>query len=75
MLTESLLIALIGGGLGAVLAEVGVRALVSLLPAGFPRAHDIHVNTWVFAFTLLVVGQFGFPQGRFGIPIREIMFP
>ncbi len=54
MLTESLLIALLGGGLGAAMAEGGVRALVSLLPAGFPRAHDIHVNGLVFAFTLLV---------------------
>ncbi|MGA9670593.1 MAG: ABC transporter permease [Terracidiphilus sp.] len=54
MLTESLLIALLGGGLGAVLAEGGVKALVALLPAGFPRAHEIHVNTAVFGFTLLV---------------------
>jgi predicted permease len=54
MLTESLLIALLGGGLGAVLAEFGVRGLVFLLPAGFPRAHDIHINALVFAFTFLV---------------------
>ncbi|HEY1902046.1 MAG TPA: ABC transporter permease [Terracidiphilus sp.] len=54
MLTESLLIALVGGGLGAALAEGGVRALVALLPAGFPRAHEIHVNAPVFAFTFLV---------------------
>jgi predicted permease len=54
MLTESLLIALLGGGLGALLAEGGVKALVALLPAGFPRAHDIHVNALVFAFTFLV---------------------
>jgi len=54
MLTESLLISLLGGGLGALLAEVGVKALVALLPAGFPRAHDIHINAWVFAFTFLV---------------------
>jgi predicted permease len=54
MLTESLLIALLGGGLGAALAEGGVKALVALLPAGFPRAHEIHVNALVFAFTLLV---------------------
>jgi predicted permease len=54
LLTESLLIALLGGGLGALLAEGGVRALVSLLPAGFPRAHEIHVNAPVFAFTFLV---------------------
>jgi len=54
LLTESLLIALLGGGLGAVLAEGGVKALVSLLPAGFPRAHEIHVNAPVFAFTFLI---------------------
>ena len=54
MLTESLLIAMLGGGLGAALAKGGVRALVALLPAGFPRAHDIHVNAPVFAFTFFV---------------------
>jgi predicted permease len=54
MLTESLLIALLGGGLGALLAEGGVKALIALLPAGFPRAHEIHVNAPVFAFTFLV---------------------
>jgi predicted permease len=54
MLTESLLISMLGGGLGAVLAEGGVKALVVLLPAGFPRTHDIHVNALVFAFTFLV---------------------
>jgi predicted permease len=63
MLTESLLIALLGGGLGAALAEGGVKALVALLPAGFPRAHDIHVNALVFAFTFLVSICTGFLFG------------
>jgi predicted permease len=54
MLTESLLIALIGGVLAVSIAVAGVRTLVSLLPAGFPRADTIHVNAVVFAFTLLV---------------------
>ncbi len=54
LLTESLLIALAGGASGLVLAEGGVKALVALLPADFPRAHDIHVSAPVFAFTLLV---------------------
>ena len=54
ILTESLLISLLGGGLGALLAIEGVRALVALLPAGFPRASEIHVNAPVFAFTLLI---------------------
>ena len=54
LLTESLLISFAGGALGLALAFVGVRALVSLLPAGFPRANDIHVNAAVLAFTVLV---------------------
>jgi predicted permease len=54
MLTESLVTALLGGCLGALLAEGGVKALVALLPPGFPRAHEIHINLPVFAFTFLV---------------------
>jgi predicted permease len=54
MLAESLLIALLGGGLAAGIAIAGVRTLVVMLPAGFPRADTIHVNAAVFAFTLLI---------------------
>jgi predicted permease len=54
LLTESLIIAMVGGALGLGLAFGGVRALVSLLPADFPRAHDIHVSGPVLAFTFLV---------------------
>jgi predicted permease len=54
MLTESLLIGLLGGGLGVALAVEGVHALVSLLPAGFPRASEIQVNGAVLGFTVLV---------------------
>ena len=63
MLTESLLISLLGGGLGVVVALAGVRALVSLLPADFPRADAIHVNVSVLAFTLLVAIAAGFLFG------------
>jgi predicted permease len=54
MLTESLLISLLGGALSALLAVVSVRVLVSFLPPGFPRTNAIHVNGFVFAFTALV---------------------
>ena len=54
LLTESLLLSLTGGAMGLALAYGGVHALVSLLPTGFPRAHDIHVSGPVLAFTLLV---------------------
>jgi predicted permease len=54
MMTESLLISFLGGGLGLALAFMGVKALVALLPADFPRAQDIHVSAPVLAFTILV---------------------
>ena len=54
MLAESVLISAIGGAFGAVLAIGGVRWLVSLLPAGFPRAAAIQLNFSVFAFTVFL---------------------
>ena len=54
LLTESVLVALIAGALGLAMAVGGVRALVSLLPANFPRSHEIHVSAAVFLFTFLI---------------------
>jgi predicted permease len=54
MLAESLLISVMGGALGALLATVGVRVLVAFLPAGFPRLDAIHVNGVVFGFTAAI---------------------
>jgi len=54
LLTESLLLSFAGGALGLLLALGGVNFLVSLLPADFPRTHDIHVSGPVFAFTFLI---------------------
>ena len=52
LLTESLLLAALGGTLGIVVAEFGVEALVALSPAGLPRVDAITVNGKVFAFAL-----------------------
>src|SRR4029077_17534453 len=54
LLTESLVIALAGAALGTLLAFGGVRALVSRLPADFPRAAEIRLDAGVFAFTLII---------------------
>ena len=54
LLAESLLVSCIGGALGAALSVVGVRVLVAALPAGFPRASEIHVDAAVLLFTLLI---------------------
>jgi predicted permease len=54
LLTESLVIALGGAALGTLFAVGGVRVLVACLPAGFPRAAEIRLDSAVFAFTLAV---------------------
>ncbi len=50
LLTESLLLALIGGTLGMLLAEFGVRILVALSPPMLPRIGAIRLNGTVLAF-------------------------
>jgi len=54
LLTESLLLALIGGVLGLFLAFWGVRAIIAINPANLPRADEIGVDGPVMLFTLLV---------------------
>lgn len=50
LMTESLLLAAIGGALGMAVAEIGVRALLALSPAGLPRGTSIGFNSTVFIF-------------------------
>jgi predicted permease len=59
LLTESILLALAGGTLGAVLAVVGTKILVALLPADFPRAADIHVDALILLFTFAIAAITG----------------
>ncbi|MGA3186905.1 MAG: ABC transporter permease [Bryobacteraceae bacterium] len=54
LLTESMVIALAGAALGTMLAVGGVRVLLTFLPADFPRASAIRLDSTVFAFTLIV---------------------
>lgn len=49
MMTESVLLAIVGGGLGAVLATLGTRLLVALGP-NLPRAEEIGVDGWALVF-------------------------
>ncbi|HEY7480254.1 MAG TPA: ABC transporter permease [Gemmatimonadales bacterium] len=63
MLTESLLLAAVGGAAGIVVALVGVRILVALSPAGLPRAGAIGVDGTVFAFGLAITTLVGLALG------------
>ena len=63
LLTESLLLAMIGGVLGLFLAQFGVRALVTLSPIELPRMVEIGVNGVVFAFALGITTLIGLGVG------------
>ena len=53
MLTESLLLALLGGTAGLLVARWGVQLLVAAIPPGtVPRVEEIHVDAGVLAFGL-----------------------
>ncbi|HEV8214402.1 MAG TPA: ABC transporter permease [Gemmatimonadaceae bacterium] len=63
LLTESVLLAAIGGVLGLVVARIGVRWLVALSPAELPRLSAIRVDATAFAFAALVTTIVGVVVG------------
>lgn len=54
LLTESTLLALIGGALGLLFTRLGTSAAIAAMPGTLPRAEDIAIDLRVLFFTLLV---------------------
>jgi putative ABC transport system permease protein len=54
MLTESVLLALLGGMLGLALSFWGTKAFASLVPQWYPQAQEITIDGRVLAFTLAI---------------------
>jgi putative ABC transport system permease protein len=54
LLTESLMLAFVGGVIGVILANWGIGALSGIIPEEFPRREEIAIDRWVLGFTLLV---------------------
>jgi putative ABC transport system permease protein len=52
LLTESVLLAIVGGGLGLALAYWGIGALISINKEGIPRSSEIGLDGRVLFFTL-----------------------
>ena len=50
MLTESFLLAALGGGAAIVLAQIGTQALLAVVPAGIPRLDEVGLNSAVLLF-------------------------
>jgi putative ABC transport system permease protein len=59
LLTESLLLAMIGGALGIGVAAAGVRALIALSPPDLPRIHAIALDDSVFLFAFVITALIG----------------
>src|SRR5208282_4621423 len=53
-LTESVLLSVIGGAVGLVLAYEALHGLIACLPADLPRVSEIHVDARVLGFGLVL---------------------
>jgi predicted permease len=54
LLTESVLLALLGGGLGFLIAGWGTTVVLALMPDALPRANKISLDAHVLIFTIAV---------------------
>jgi putative ABC transport system permease protein len=79
LLTESILVALVGGVLGFALAWGAVPLLVRLAGSSLPRSNDISIDLWVLGFTALIAFiagvLFGLAPARhaWSIDLRETL--
>jgi putative ABC transport system permease protein len=70
LVTESLLLATLGGIVAMFITEFGIRTLLALSPSGLPRVHEIRLNAAVFLFAFGVTLLVGFAVGL--IPAWQI---
>ena len=54
MFTESILLSIAAGAAGALLAMWGIQAIGALAPPDSSHLHDLHLDPWTLAFTLVV---------------------
>jgi predicted permease len=73
LLTESLLLSLIGGGLGLLVAMWGTDALIAAIPDTIPRAEDVGIDARVMLFTFLISALTGCIFGL--IPALQVSKP
>jgi putative ABC transport system permease protein len=73
LLTESVLMSLIGGGIGVALAFGGMKALLAIRPPGIPRVNEVGLDAGVLGFTLLLTVATGLVFGL--APALELSRP
>ena len=55
MLTESLMLAAVGGALGLLLSIAGVKWFVTIIPADFPRVENLRLDTRILVYGFLII--------------------
>jgi putative ABC transport system permease protein len=63
ILTESVLLSLMGGTLGLLLAVAGLDAIKAANLTGIPRIDEVSLNGWVLAFTFVTACSTGVVSG------------
>jgi len=54
LLTENVLLGLLGAAAGLLVAYVGLHSLLALTPTDLPHAHNISLDRWALGFTLFI---------------------
>ena len=73
LVTETLVLAAIGGAVGLLLAGPAMRALIALVPNGLPRADEIAIDGWVLAASLAAIAAAGIVAGLVpGLALRRL---
>jgi len=74
LITESVLLGLLGGALGLVLANLGTEALITAVPANIPRLHSVEMDWRVFLFAFAISALsgliFGAAPAMFGLRVN-----
>jgi putative ABC transport system permease protein len=63
LITESLLLAILGGALGILVTQAGIRLLIGLSPPGLPRVNAIRLDAAAFAFAFAIALWIGIAVG------------
>ncbi|UCD24327.1 MAG: ABC transporter permease, partial [Gemmatimonadota bacterium] len=59
LLTEAMIVSLMGGVLGVVLSVAGIRGFVAVMPSWFPRVDEIGLDGRVLLFALIITAVTG----------------
>jgi predicted permease len=74
LITESVLLGLLGGAVGLVIASLGTEALIAAVPANIPRLYSVEMDwrVFLFAFAISVISGvvFGAAPAMFALRVN-----